>query len=377
MLVTRFLRALALVLLLGVSFTPATAQADRLRELCDVVGVRENQLIGYGIVTGLQGTGDNITAPFANQSLIAFLRRMGVQFDSEQVQLRNVAAVLVTATIPAFARQGGRIDVTVSSMGNAKSLQGGVLLQTPLAGADRQVYAVAQGPLVVGGYEAGGKSGSSVKVNITTTGRVPAGALVEREITTNFVNDGHLTLALREADFTTASRIATALDKAFGAGTAHPLDGGAVRVAVPETMKERPVDMLARLVDIDVTPSAAARVVINERTGTIVAGGDVRLSPVAISHGSLSIVVKETPVVSQPGAFATGGDTKIVERTDIQAQEGSNPDAPPPMAYISGAATLADVAKALTSLGVTPRELASILQALRGAGALRADVIVQ
>jgi flagellar P-ring protein precursor FlgI len=377
MLVTRLLRALALVLLLGVSFTPATAQADRLRELCDVVGVRENQLIGYGIVTGLQGTGDNITAPFANQSLIAFLRRMGVQFDSEQVQLRNVAAVLVTATIPAFARQGGRIDVTVSSMGNAKSLQGGVLLQTPLAGADRQVYAVAQGPLVVGGYEAGGKSGSSVKVNITTTGRVPSGALVEREIPTSFVNDGHLMLALREADFTTASRIATALDKTFGAGTAHPLDGGAVRVAVPEAMKDRPVDMLARLVDIDVTPSAAARVVINERTGTIVAGGDVRLSPVAISHGSLSIVVKETPVVSQPGAFATGGDTKIVERTDIQAQEGSNPDAPPPMAYIAGAATLADVAKALTSLGVTPRELASILQALRGAGALRADVIVQ
>ncbi len=195
MLVTRLLRALALVLLLGVSFTPATAQADRLRELCDVVGVRENQLIGYGIVTGLQGTGDNITAPFANQSLIAFLRRMGVQFDSEQVQLRNVAAVLVTATIPAFARQGGRIDVTVSSMGNAKSLQGGVLLQTPLAGADRQVYAVAQGPLVVGGYEAGGKSGSSVKVNITTTGRVPSGALVEREIPTSFVNDGHLMLA--------------------------------------------------------------------------------------------------------------------------------------------------------------------------------------
>ena len=371
-----FIRGLAVVLGLGL-LAPTAARADRLRELCDVVGVRENQLIGYGIVTGLPGTGDNITAPFANQSLIALLRRMGIQFDNEQVQLRNVAAVLVTANIPAFARQGARIDVTVSSMGNAKSLQGGVLLQTPLMGADRQVYAVAQGPLIVGGYEAGGKSGSSVKVNTTTTARLPGGALVEKEIPTSFVNDGHLTLALREADFTTASRIASALDKAFGAGTALPLDGGAVRVAVPEAMKERPVDLLARLVEVDVTPAAAAPLVIIERTGTIVAGGDVRLSPVAISHGSLSIVVKETPVVSQPGAFAQQATSQVVERTDIQAQEGSNPEQPPPMTYLAGAATLADVAKALTTLGVTPRELAAILQALRGAGALRAEVIVQ
>ncbi len=375
--ISSLLRAFALVVLLGLSLTPKSAHADRLRELCDIVGVRENQLIGYGIVTGLQGTGDDVTAPFANQSIVALLRRMGIQFDNDQVRLKNVAAVLVTTNMPAFARQGARIDVTVSSMGNAKSLQGGVLLQTLLSGADRNVYAVAQGSLIVGGYEAGGKSGSSVKVNITTTARVPSGALVEREIPTSFVNDGHLTLALREADFTTASRIATALDKAFGPGTAMPLDGGAVRVAVPETMKERPVDMLAKLVELDVSPASSARVVINERTGTIVAGGDVRLAPVAISHGSLSIIIKETPVVSQPGAFAQSGATATVERTDVQAQEGSNPDGPPPMAYLSGAATLADVAKALSSLGVTPRELASILQALRTAGALRADVIVQ
>ncbi len=375
--ISSLLRAFALVVLLGLSLTPKPAHADRLRELCDIVGVRENQLIGYGIVSGLQGTGDDVTAPFANQSIVALLRRMGIQFDNDQVRLKNVAAVLVTTNMPAFARQGARIDVTVSSMGNAKSLQGGVLLQTLLSGADRNVYAVAQGSLIVGGYEAGGKSGSSVKVNITTTARVPSGALVEREIPTNFVNDGHLTLALREADFTTASRIATALDKAFGPGTAMPLDGGAVRVAVPEAMKERPVDMLAKLVELDVSPASSARVVINERTGTIVAGGDVRLAPVAISHGSLSIVIKETPVVSQPGAFAQGGATATVERTDVQAQEGSNPDGPPPMAYLSGAATLADVAKALSSLGVTPRELASIIQALRTAGALRADVIVQ
>ncbi len=375
--ISSLLRAFALVVLLGLSLTPKPAHADRLRELCDIVGVRENQLIGYGIVSGLQGTGDDVTAPFANQSIVALLRRMGIQFDNDQVRLKNVAAVLVTTNMPAFARQGARIDVTVSSMGNAKSLQGGVLLQTLLSGADRNVYAVAQGSLIVGGYEAGGKSGSSVKVNITTTARVPSGALVEREIPTNFVNDGHLTLALREADFTTASRIATALDKAFGPGTAMPLDGGAVRVAVPEAMKERPVDMLAKLVELDVSPASSARVVINERTGTIVAGGDVRLAPVAISHGSLSIIIKETPVVSQPGAFAQGGATATVERTDVQAQEGSNPDGPPPMAYLSGAATLADVAKALSSLGVTPRELASIIQALRTAGALRADVIVQ
>ncbi len=375
---TNILRAFAVVLGIGLSFCPKPAHADRLRELCDIVGVRENQLIGYGVVTGLQSTGDDVTAPFANQSIIAFLRRMGVQVENEQVRLKNVAAVLVTATMPAFARQGARIDVTVSSMGNAKSLQGGVLLQTLLSGADRQVYAVAQGPLIVGGYEAGGRSGSTVKVNITTTGRVPSGALLEREIATKFVNDGHVMLALREQDFTTASRIAAALDKAFGEGTAFPLDSGAVRVTVPEAMKERPVDLLAKLVEIDVTPAAPSRVVINERTGTIVAGGDVRLSPVAISHGSLSIVIKETPVVSQPGAFAQGGaTTQTVERTDIQATEGSAPEGPPPMAYLPAATTLADVAKALTSLGVTPRELASILQALRSAGALHADLIVQ
>ena len=396
--------------MLLVLFGSAPARADRLLDLCDVVGMRENQLIGYGVVVGLQGTGDDVSAPFAMQSLRSLLRRLGVQIDSGQLRLRNVAAVLVTANIPAFVRSGGRLDITVSSVGNARSLRGGVLAQTPLRGADRRVYAAAQGPLIVGGYEAGG-AGGGVQAATTNTARIPGGALVEREIDTSIQQDGALTLALKSPSFLTAQRVVEAVNAQLGKTAARAIDAGSVEVKVdvpadaaeasaekkpdPKVKKTRAqlaaeaqekaakqkaeqdkrsaaaVSLLATLTTVEVAPDTAARVIINERTGTVVAGGDVRLLPVAIAQGGITISVREQSQVSQPGALS-GGNTAVVTQTDVEAKEPI-----PQVVYLDGAASLADVAKALSSFGVSPRELASILQALRSAGALRAEIIVQ
>jgi flagellar P-ring protein FlgI len=400
----RWLGVLALVLV--TLFGTRPARADRLLDMCDVVGVRENQLVGYGVVIGLQGTGDDVSAPFAMQSLRSLLRRLGVQIDSGQLRLRNVAAVLVTTNIPAFARSGGHLDVTVASVGNARSLRGGVLAQTPLRGADRRVYAAAQGPLIVGGYEASG-AGGGVQAATTNTARIPGGALVEREIVTNIEEDGALTLALRTPSFLTAQRVVDAVNAQLGGSMARAIDAGSVevKITVPpdpaaappapaRDSKVRPtraelaqeaarqkaeaerraaaaVSMLATLTTVEVAPDTAARVIINERTGTVVAGGDVRLLPVAVAQGGITIAVRETAAVSQPGDFSTG-TTAVVTQTDIAAEEPR-----PEMRYIEGAASLADVAKALTSFGLSSRELASILQALKSAGALRAEIIVQ
>jgi flagellar P-ring protein precursor FlgI len=355
------------------------ARADRLSDLCDVVGVRDNQLLGYGVVTGLQGTGDDINAPFSTQSLLALMRRLGIQIDAttmSQIRLRNVAAVVVTANIPAFAKPGAHLDVTVSSMGNARSLQGGVLLQSMLLGADAHPYAVAQGPIVVGGFEARGASGTSVRQNTTNTARVPGGAIVEREISTDFVKNDVVTLALRDEDFRTAQRIVEAVDTALGEGSALAVDAGSVRVKAPDALRGKPVELLSKISDIDIAVATVARVVINERTGTIVAGGDVHLSPVAIAHGGLTIIIREQAAVSQPHAFTKGGTTVITPQSDVTASEGGA-TAQPTMTFMEGAASLADVAHALATLGVAPRELASILQALRTAGALRAEVVMQ
>ncbi|HWA76102.1 MAG TPA: flagellar basal body P-ring protein FlgI [Polyangiaceae bacterium] len=348
------------------------ARADRLRDLCDVVGARDNQLVGYGIVTGLNGTGDDLTAPFAMQSLRALLRRLGVQVDGKQMRLKNIAAVIVTANIPAFVRNGSRLDVTVSSIGNSKSLRGGVLIQTPLRGADRKTYAVAQGAILLGGFSAG-SGGSSVQDGVTTTARIPNGALVEREIQTAYAAGGKLTLSLKNPDFSTAQRILMALEKDLGKGAARALDGGAIEVTAPKALAEKPVELMARLSDLEVDPVAFARVVINERTGTVVAGGDVRLSPVAIAQGGITISVQETHEVSQPGVLS-GGQTRDVKNAEVKAEEQKPAAA---LTYLGGATTLADVAQALSTFGVSPRELASILQALKAAGALRAEVIIQ
>jgi flagellar P-ring protein precursor FlgI len=361
----------ALVVVACIAAAPS-ARADRLRDLCDVVGARDNQLLGYGIVTGLNGTGDDLTAPFAMQSLRALLRRLGVQVDSGQMRLKNIAAVVVTATIPPFARNGSRLDITISSIGNAKSLRGGVLLQTPLHGADRKTYAVGQGPITIGGFSAG-SGGSSVQDGVTTTGRIANGALIEREIATRFSNNGKLVLALKSPDFSTAQRVVAALEKDFGKGAARALDGGAIEVTAPKDFADKPVELVARISDIEVDPGVSARVVINERTGTVVAGGDVRLSPVAIAQGGITISVQETHAVSQPGVLSKG-DTREVTNSQVTAEE---PKPAPALTYLQGATTLADVAHALSTFGVSPRELSSILQALKTAGALRAEIIVQ
>jgi len=368
----RFTKALAAAFIgLSTCSTPE-AKAEGLLDLCDVVGVRDNQLVGYGVVTGLNGTGDDvIAAPFAAQSLRALLRRLGVQIPAQQLRLRNVAAVLVTATLPPFARSGARLDVTVSSIGNAKSLRGGVLVQTPLRGADRRVYAVGQGALLVGGFSASGASGSSVQEGTTTTARIPGGSLVEREIPTQYANSGEVLLALRTESFVTANRVVNAVDAALGKGSAMAVDAGAVRVKLPAEFKGQPVALLAKISEVQVEPTPVARVVVNERTGTIVAVGDVKLMPVAIAQGGVTITVRETPTVSQPGPFSNG-TTAVVKQSEVEAGEPKTG-----LTYVDGAATLADVAQALSTFGVSPRELASVLQALRAAGALRAEVIVQ
>jgi flagellar P-ring protein precursor FlgI len=350
------------------------ARADKLRDLCDVVGARDNQLVGYGIITGLNGTGDDVSAPFAAQSLKALLRRLGVQVDARQVRLRNVAAVLVTANIPAFMRSGAKLDVTVASIGNARSLAGGVLIQTPLHGADRKTYAVAQGSILIGGFSAEGSSGASVQQNSTTAARIPNGALVEREIKSVMTQNGRLMLALRSPDYATANRIVEAIAKDLGAGTVRAVDGGSIEVKAPRSFDAKPVELIARLGELDVTPSENARVVVNERTGTIVVGGEVRLSPVAIAQGGITVTVQEFKDVSQPAPFADRGRTEVTRHSEVSVDE-KQPS--PSLAYLQGAASLADVANALAALGVSPRELASILQALKAAGALRAEVVVQ
>jgi len=366
---------ITLVLFVALTFLARPARAEHLRDLVDVAGARDNQLIGYGIVGGIGGTGDDFTVPFAGQSILSLLRRLGVQVDPTQLQqmrLRNAAAVIVTAILPPFAKQGTRIDVTVASIGNARSLLGGVLMQTLLKGPDQQSYAVAQGSLLVGGFDAHGQTGSMIRSGSTTAGRIDEGAIVEREVPTTLVANGALKLELRTPGFTVATRIAEAINAKLGADTASPQDGGAVLVKVPPDYTTKVVELVATLEDLEVVPLRRARVVINERTGTIVAGGDVRIAPVAVVHGNLTIVVKESPTASQPMAPFSRGTTVVVPKTQIETNEGSRT-----MAYVPAAPTLSDVASALGSLGLSPRELASVLEALRGAGALEAEVVIQ
>lgn len=363
--------ALAVALALA-ALTPHAAHADKLRDLADVAGARENQLLGYGIVAGLSGTGDDITAPIAAQSVLNMLRRLGVQVDPKQLMLRNVAAVMVTANIPPFARSGSKLDITVSSIGNAKSLRGGVLVQTLMKGADQKTYAVAQGNIITGGVKASGASGSSVQTNITTAGRVPEGAIVEREIPTQLVTNGELRLSLRKPGFALAANMVTSIDKRFGVGTARAEDGGSVVVKVPKGYGTRTVELAAGLEELEVETVRRARVVISERNQTIVAGGDVRLSPAVVVHGGLTIVVKETPHVTQPNALA-GGKTAVTPASQVDVQETGDKT----VRLMPKAPTLADVASALSALGLPPRELASVLEALRTAGALEAEVVVQ
>jgi flagellar P-ring protein precursor FlgI len=358
------------VMVLGalLAIAPRTARAEKLRDIADIAGARENQLVGFGIVTGLAGTGDDASAPVAAQSTIALLRRLGIQVDAEQVRLKNVAAVVVTATLPPFAKSGTRLDVSVSSIGNARSLSGGTLIQALLKGADQKTYAVGQGGVMVGGIAAKGSTGSSVKNGTLTAGRVPDGALVEREVATTFVNDGAVELSLHTPSFGTASNIAKALNAELGEGSAEAKDGGTVKVKVPEGSVKDPVALIARIQDVEVAPVRKSRIVISERDGTIVAGGDVRLAPAAIVHGNLTIVVKESKEVSQPIV----GKGTVVPKSDVKVNEAA-----PIVKFMPGSGTLADVSQALGALGLSARELGSVLEALRTAGSLEAEIVVQ
>ncbi len=367
-------RFAALTLLLSLTLQANTAFASRVEEMCDVSGVRANQLIGYGLVVGLGNTGDTGRSQFTVQSTAAMLRRLGATVDVASIQTKNAAAVVITATLPPFSAPGARIDVTVSSLGNARSLLGGTLLQTPLFGADRKVYAVAQGPVLVGGFSVSGVTGSSVSKNHLTVGRVPEGAFVERAVETPPLAGKPITLTLRQPSFVNAQRVADAIDAALGVGTATALDGSSIRIAPPEQFKQSFVGLLAAVSVIEVEPDASARVVIDERTGTIVLGGAVRISEVAIAQGGLMIEIQEEQTASQPAPFTmNSGQAKVVPSTKVNVEQG-NSNA---LHHVKATASLSDLVTALNAIGARPRDLIAIFQALRTAGALQARIEVQ
>ncbi len=344
-------------------------QAARIKDIVSIKGVRNNQLVGYGLVVGLDGTGDGKKARFTIQSMVSMLEKMGVTVDSRQIQVSNVAAVMVTATLPPFARAGSRIDALVSSIGDAKSLQGGTLLMTPLKAANGLVYAVAQGPVNTGGFSASG-AGSSVQKNFPTVGRVINGALVEKEIETGFNKRHTLTLTLHTPDFTTAYRVADTINRHFMMPVAKAIDAGTLAVKVPRGYDGNLVGLVAAIEPLEVETDSHAKVVINERTGTVVMGENVRISTIAIAHGNLSIVIKENPNVSQPRPFSKG-KTVVTPNTDISVKEGGRQ-----LVVIPKGVSIGDVVRALNALGVSPRDLIAIFQAIKAAGALQADLEV-
>ena len=351
---------------------PAQAEAARIKEVASVQGVRMNQLVGYGLVVGLDGTGDSTTsAPFAQQSLLALLQQMGVTVPAgTNMQLKNLATVMVTAQLPAFAQPGQTIDVTVSSLANAKSLRGGMLITTPLKGVDGQIYAMAQGNLVIAGAGASA-AGSKVQINHLSAGRIPDGATVERSVATPMAQGDSIQLDLNSSDYATAREVVRAINAKMGAGTADALDGRVVRVRMPASADAR-VAFLADIENLEVKQqSAAAKIVINARTGSIVMNQAVTLAACAVAHGNLSVTISTTPSVSQPGAFSKTGDTKVTEKSDITiTQQGGM------LVPMAAGAKLADVVKALNLLGATPQDLLAILQAMKSAGSLMAEIEV-
>ncbi len=360
-----------LLLIVALALAAFGAHAERIRDLATVQGVRPNQLIGYGLVVGLDGSGDQTTqTPFTVQSLQAMLTQLGITLPpGTNPQLKNVAAVMVTATLPPFAQPGQQVDVTVSSLGNAKSLRGGTLLMTPLKGADGQIYAVAQGNVLVGGAGAQ-QGGSKVQINHLSAGRVPGGATVERAVATPFLLSDRLRLELNQTDFSTAAAVSEAINKRFGDDTSMAVDGRVIEVVAPAVPNER-VRFLAELERIDVPSVApAARVIINARTGSIVMNRTVVLEPAAVAHGNLSVTISSTPVISQPAPLSRG-ETVVKEMADIQIRQDAGN-----LMQVSGGASLADVVKALNALGANAQDLVAILEALRAAGALRAELEV-
>ena len=362
-------KIIVVVLILWAVVLLNTADASRIKELAQIEGVRANQLVGYGLVVGLNGTGDSANTQFTVQSLVNMMERLGVTVDPDEVKVDNVAAVVVTAELPAFARSGGTIDVSVASVGDAENLAGGTLLMTPLKGADGHVYAVAQGSLVVGSLAFGGKA-AKVQKNHPTAGRIPDGALVEREVPFVFGQEPQLNYRLKDSDFTTIARMTKAVNRHFGGTYAHALDGGQMQVTIPPTYADDVVGFVAELELLDVTPDALARIVVNEKTGTIVMGEGVRISTVAVSHGNLSLVISESAQVSQPAPLSQGETVTTPETAvDVVEDEGR-------LVVLEQGVSIGDVASALNAIGATPRDLIAIFQAIKAAGALYADLVV-
>jgi flagellar P-ring protein precursor FlgI len=364
----------AMMLVLGVLTGAAvTAQAERIKDLATVQGVRTNQLVGYGLVVGLDGTGDQTSqAPFTIQSITNMLARFGVPIPPNSTpQLKNVAAVTVTADLPAFAKPGQTIDVTVASIGNASSLRGGSLLMTPLRAVDGQVYALAQGSMVVSGFGIAGRDGSKLSVNVPSSGRIPNGASVEKEVPVHFGGDAHLVFNLNTPDFTTAARVVNGINRILGAGTADALDGVSIRVAAPADPNQR-IGYLATLEAIEIEPGdPPARVIINSRTGTVVISSHVRVMAAAVAHGSLSVTISERSEVSQPNPFTQVGAATVIPKSTISVKEG---DAR--MFVFQAGVNLDEIVRAVNQVGAAPGDLVAILEALQQAGALRAELIV-
>jgi len=363
--------ALAAILMLLIAAAPAGA-ASRIKDIVDFEGVRDNMLVGYGLVVGLNNSGDTLkTGHFTKQSLQAMLNRLGVKPTDTGLDSKNVAAVMVTASLPPFARQGSRMDVTVSALGDAKSLLGGTLLVTPLLGADGEVYAVAQGQLAVGGFQAGGQA-ETVTKGVPTSGRIASGAIIERELGFEMANKSKVKLTLRNPDFTTARRVSQAINAFLGTAAAAASDPTTIQLDVPESYRNNVINLLTDIEQLRVEPDQLARVVIDEHSGTIVMGENVRISMVAIAQGSLTIRITEAEQVSQPGPFAEVGTTTTVQRTNVAVDEGADKR----LAVLQTGVSMQELVNGLNALGIGPRDMITILQAIKTAGALQAEIEV-
>lgn len=382
-----------LMLILALFMLNSTAEAARLKDISAFNGVRTNHLFGYGLVAGLNGTGDGSSSEFTIRSIINMLERMGIHIDQDklnQVKPKNIAAVMVTATLPPFSRVGNRIDITVSSIGDAKNLQGGTLLLTPLRGVDQQVYALAQGPVLTGGFAAGGVAGGGVQKNHPTVGMIPKGAHIEREVPLNLNRKDQLVLTLFNPDFSTAEKTKEAINRFLNGPYAVCFDSGTLSITVPHTYQNRVTELIASLERVEVVPDSVAKVIINERTGTIVMGENVRISTVAVAHGNLNIQVKESLNVSQPPPFSPppprgtealvvppgsgtvvtpGGSTVVTPESNVTVKEEGQA-----LVIVPTGVSLGEVIRALNAIGATPRDLISILQSIKAAGALQADL---
>ena len=384
----RFRTLLLITFILNILFTSAAIGA-RIKDIASIKGIRTNQLFGYGLVIGLNGSGDKAGSSFTIQALANMLEQMGIHVSAKDIKVSNVAAVIISGKLPPFARAGKKIDVIVSSIGDAKSLQGGTLLLTPLKGVDGRTYALAQGPISIGGFAAGGAAGGGVTKNHPTVGRISGGATVEREIPLSLKDKGELIIILNNPDFITVTRVANVINSQFEQGLAEPIDSGTLRIKVPDYFQDRVVDLVARLEVLHVKPDSVAKIIVNEKTGTVVIGENVRISTVAIAHGNLSIQIKETKEVSQPLPFAPsppeagatpaqmeggvivapGAATVVTPETEVKVEEERNR-----LLLVPEGGTIGELVRALNAIGVTPRDLITILQAMKAAGALQVEL---